>query len=74
MPGDLTHAQLAAFDQSKQASLTGALILILCLANLSVAVRFLAQLRTCRRLFAEDYFIAFAVVWILHMACKELAD
>lgn len=62
MPGQLTPAQIAHWSESKQGSITAALIVILFLGNLSVAVRFLSQFRTHRRLLAEDYFIAFALV------------
>ena len=58
----LTPDQLVHFNESKQSSLIGSLILILCLANFSVAVRIIAQIRTARRVFPEDYFIIFALV------------
>ena len=47
MASKLTQDQLAHYSESKQGSITGALVIILCLGNLS---------------FAEDYLIAFAVV------------
>ena len=62
MPSELSSEQLAHIDESKQGAIIGALILILCLANFSVVVRVIAQFRTSRRLFAEDYSIAIALV------------
>ena len=62
MPARPTPEQIAHWSESKQGSITAALIVILLLGNLSVAVRFLSQFRTHRRLLAEDYLIAFAVV------------
>lgn len=62
MDSQLTPAQQEHFDDSKKPAIVATLVLLLVLSNILVAIRFGAQLRTYRRLFAEDYLIIFALV------------
>ena len=62
MTSTLTPVQREQWNDSKQGSVLSWVIVMLCLGNLSVAVRLAAQLRTHKRLFVEDYLIVFAVV------------
>jgi len=62
MASKLTPEQIATFNDSKEGAVNAGLVVILILTNLSVLSRFAGQLRTQRRLFAEDYLLAVAVV------------
>ena len=67
MATKLTQTQLALFPESKQHSITAALVVFLIFGNISVILRIISQIRVHRRIFAEDEWISLAVVW--HHRC-----
>ncbi|PYH78622.1 hypothetical protein BO82DRAFT_394496 [Aspergillus uvarum CBS 121591] len=69
----LTPAQEAAWDQSRQAAILGVVITMLVLGNLSVPMRFWAQWRIQKRVMPEDYCLVVALLFANIVSAALLA-